>query len=266
MPNIVFTDTGDCVRVAFNDKDEDYGYKTINVPYNHTPLIPHDDNVYMSFFIGGNEVKIDYNDVDTPSSTSAENLRSQLESYFFDVATGGGGVSSVFGRTGAVVAASGDYDADEITETASKEFVAPADNTKLGHISVTQAVDLDTIESDTATNNAKVSFPEAPSDGQEYVRKNAAWAVASGGGGGGLSTKSGEVAAGSFSGNPKTATVTFSTAFSDANYSVAMTGQGVDKYTITAANKAAGSFDIVLNSNSAPSNPVLWTAIAHGET
>ena len=31
--------------------------------------------------------------------------------------------------------------------------------TKVAHISVTQAVDLDTIESDTATNNAKVTFP-----------------------------------------------------------------------------------------------------------
>jgi hypothetical protein len=38
--------------------------------------------------------------------------------------------------------------------------------------------------SDITTNNAKISFPEAPNDGQEYVRKSLAWAVASGGGGG----------------------------------------------------------------------------------
>ena len=37
--------------------------------------------------------------------------------------------------------------------------ISSAQSTKLGHISVTQAVDLDTIESDTTTNNAKTSFP-----------------------------------------------------------------------------------------------------------
>jgi hypothetical protein len=35
-----------------------------------------------------------------------------------------------------------------------------------------------------AANTSKVSFPEAPNDGQEYVRKSEAWAVATGGGGG----------------------------------------------------------------------------------
>jgi hypothetical protein len=38
------------------------------------------------------------------------------------------------------------------------------------------------LASNVATNNAKVSFPEAPNDGQEYVRKNEAWAVNSGAG------------------------------------------------------------------------------------
>jgi len=38
-----------------------------------------------------------------------------------------------------------------------------ADQTKVGHISVTQAVDLDTIESDTATNNDKISFDSTSS-------------------------------------------------------------------------------------------------------
>lgn len=38
---------------------------------------------------------------------------------------------------------------------------------------------------DVTANTAKVSFPEAPNDGQEYVRKNLDWAIATGGGGGG---------------------------------------------------------------------------------
>lgn len=48
-------------------------------------------------------------------------------------------------------------DTDDITEGATKKFATAAEKTKLGYITVTQAVDLDTLESDTATNNAKVS-------------------------------------------------------------------------------------------------------------
>ncbi|KGA38965.1 carbohydrate-binding protein, partial [Pectobacterium odoriferum] len=39
------------------------------------------------------------------------------------------GVSSVFGRTGAVTAQNGDYDADKITETAARKFATPAEKT-----------------------------------------------------------------------------------------------------------------------------------------
>jgi len=48
---------------------------------------------------------------------------------------------------------------DNITEGTSNLYYPAADSTKVGFISVTQAVDLDTIESDTATNNSKVTFP-----------------------------------------------------------------------------------------------------------
>lgn len=119
------------------------------------------------------------------------------------------------------------------------------EKTKVGHISVTQAVDLDAIESDTATNNAKVSnvstnlsssttstevtvassdgldviltsadssdagiltsakfdeiavnngkvsFPEAPNDGSQYVRRNLAWEAFSSGGKVGITDSSG---------------------------------------------------------------------------
>jgi hypothetical protein len=48
---------------------------------------------------------------------------------------GGGGdaVSSVFNRTGNVTAQNGDYNADQITETASKVFVSPSEKTAIGH-------------------------------------------------------------------------------------------------------------------------------------
>lgn len=48
---------------------------------------------------------------------------------------------------------------DQVTQGSTNLYYPSADATKVGHISVTQAVDLDTIESDTATNNAKITFP-----------------------------------------------------------------------------------------------------------
>ena len=81
----------------------------------------------------------------------------------------------------------------------------------------------------------------------------------------GLTTKSDEESAGSFAGNPKKKTVTLATAFSDANYSVAVIGQGADSRTWTIESKLAGSFVINANSNPALTLPVLWIAIKHGE-
>lgn len=40
-------------------------------------------------------------------------------------------VDSVFGRTGVVVAASGDYTADQITQTLTREFITPAEKTQI---------------------------------------------------------------------------------------------------------------------------------------
>ena len=66
-------------------------------------------------------------------------------------------VDSVNTQTGVVV-----LDADDISDsTTTNKWATAAEKTKLGHISVTQAVDLDTMESDIATNNAKNSYPSA---------------------------------------------------------------------------------------------------------
>jgi hypothetical protein len=48
--------------------------------------------------------------------------------------SGAGAVTSVFTRTGAVVATSGDYDADKITETATNKIMTAAERTKLGKV------------------------------------------------------------------------------------------------------------------------------------
>lgn len=73
--------------------------------------------------------------------------------------------------------------------------------------------------------------------------------------------KAGVEAPGSFAGNPLTATVTFGTAFPDANYSVSVSGADVRDFTVE--SQAAGSFDINANAAQALSSSVYWTAIAH---
>ena len=47
---------------------------------------------------------------------------------------------------------------DEIQANTAKDGISSAQSTKLGHISVSQAVDLDTMESNIATNNAKTGI------------------------------------------------------------------------------------------------------------
>ncbi len=62
-------------------------------------------------------------------------------------------VLSVNGEVGTVTLTT-----DDISDSGqTNKWSTSAEKTKLGHITVTQAVDLDTIESDTATNNAKVT-------------------------------------------------------------------------------------------------------------
>lgn len=79
-----------------------------------------------------------------------------------------------------------------------------------------------------------------------------------------LKTKAGQVSAGTFASNPKTATVTFSTAFPDANYSVTVLGQA-DGRTWKSASKVAGSFVINTQANAALTGAVDWIAVYQGE-
>lgn len=62
-------------------------------------------------------------------NTAGDNLENKTPS-----AGGGGSVTSVFGRTGDVVAATGDYKADQIDETAGLIFFTPTEAGKLGGI------------------------------------------------------------------------------------------------------------------------------------
>jgi hypothetical protein len=78
-----------------------------------------------------------------------------------------------------------------------------------------------------------------------------------------LKEKSGVVAFASFAGNPKKATVTFSTAFANANYSPNVIGINSKAWSIESV--LAGSFVINSNANTAPTGNTYWTAIKHGE-
>lgn len=79
--------------------------------------------------------------------------------------------------------------------------------------------------------------------------------------------KSGTVAAASFSGNPKSAAVVFTTAFSSASYSVIITGGDGRSWAVASspAPTAAG-FTISSQANQALTLPVYWVAIMNGES
>lgn len=88
-----------------------------------------------------------------------------------DITTNNSKVSMVLGTT-AGTALEGNTNLLQLGTTSTTALAG--DTTT---ISSTQA-------SNITTNNAKVSFPEAPNDGQQYARQSQAWSVVSGGGGG----------------------------------------------------------------------------------
>jgi hypothetical protein len=75
--------------------------------------------------------------------------------------------------------------------------------------------------------------------------------------------KNNAVANTSFTGTPRKATVTFTTAFPNANYSVVVTGE--DSRTWTIESKLSGSFVINTNSNVALTGNTYWQATSYGE-
>ena len=80
-----------------------------------------------------------------------------------------------------------------------------------------------------------------------------------------LKQKNGSVTGSTFAGNPKTATVTFATAFADNNYAVTVTGE-VNR-TWSVESKTAAGFTINANANLAfNSSNVFWMAAQIGES
>jgi hypothetical protein len=86
----------------------------------------------------------------------------------------------------------------------------------------------------------------------------------SGGGGGGLTTKSGNIINAQFIGNPKKATVDFAIPFIDDQYAVTITGE--DSRTWTIEDKVSGSFVVNANSNTILLGTTYWICIIYGES
>ncbi len=88
------------------------------------------------------------------------------------------------------------------------------------------------------------------------------------GGGGGLQNKAGNVAVGSFAGNPKEATVTFSAAFSNTNYAVVLSHrvQNQASYMVSYHTKTVSGFTILVDAdNVSDLLAVDWVATSNGE-
>ena len=76
--------------------------------------------------------------------------------------------------------------------------------------------------------------------------------------------KSGSVAAGSFTGTPRTAAVTFGTVFPGTTYTVSITGTDGRSWFVTSL--AASGFTISSQANAALTGPVYWQATYIGES
>lgn len=78
-----------------------------------------------------------------------------------------------------------------------------------------------------------------------------------------INVKSGIIAAGSFTGTPRKAAVTFSSAYLDASYAIAVTG--VDARSWTYESKTASGFTINSNAAKALTGEVSWECSYQGE-
>ncbi len=77
--------------------------------------------------------------------------------------------------------------------------------------------------------------------------------------------KSGNVSGNTFAGNPKIATVTFTTPFIDNNYSISIISDTIRSWTIS--GKTNSSFIINSNTDTTFDNgDVLWMAMSYGES
>ena len=162
-------------------------YITTSTTGGNTLVITHDDtnlvltNSTLSPGAGGSFSVIDSVDTNLQGHVTEINTLTVTLPQDTDNYVDGGTYSSgtlTLERTGSLA----DIDISGFLEIGTSATQALAGNTTT--ITQTQADDI-------IANNAKVSFPEAPTDGQQYARQNSSWSVVSGGGGGGTVTGTG---------------------------------------------------------------------------
>lgn len=102
------------------------------------------------------ESTTELNNRDTADRTRSNHTGTQTASTISDFDTEVSNNSSVTANTAKISYT----DATAVGLNTAKLTYPSGDSTKVGHITVTQAVDLDTIESNVTTNNAKVSYTD----------------------------------------------------------------------------------------------------------
>lgn len=88
----------------------------------------------------------------------------KIEDVQFNPSAPGAPVDSVFGRIGAVVAVSGDYDAAEITETAAKKIFTSTERTKLAGVEAAAKDDQTATEIETGYNTRVAAASQAEAE------------------------------------------------------------------------------------------------------
>jgi hypothetical protein len=119
-------------------------------------------------------VVLDADDIDDSATTNKFTTQGEIDKLA-GIESGAqvNTVDSVNGSTGVVV-----LDADDIDDTSTtNKFVTSTDVTKLSNITITQAVDLDTLESDVSTNTSKLSGIENGADVTDATNVAAAGAM-----------------------------------------------------------------------------------------
>jgi hypothetical protein len=119
-------------------------------------------------------VVLDADDIDDSTTTNKFTTQTEIDKLA-GIESGAqvNTVDSVNGATGVVV-----LDADDIDDTSTtNKFVTSTDVTKLSNITITQAVDLDTIESDVDANTSKLAGIENGADVTDATNVAAAGAM-----------------------------------------------------------------------------------------
>jgi hypothetical protein len=117
----------------------------------------------MTTPVDADKLNITDNSASLQKKITWANVKAALQTFFDGIytaknpaITGATKTKVTYDSKGLVTSATDATTAD-IADTTNKRYVTDANNTKLGFISITQAVDLDVLESDTVTNNAKVT-------------------------------------------------------------------------------------------------------------